>query len=77
MQIRQRNEEDRQRKDGLRRMREADEEARLETNLAQKEATRQAIQMQNTNKQMKQVGEAQRLKDESAKNAQIIALQKE
>ena len=77
MQIRQRNEEDRQRKDDLRRMREADEEARLETNLAQKEATRQAIHMQNTNKQMKQVGEAQRLKDESAKNAQIIALQKE
>jgi hypothetical protein len=33
--------------------------------------------MQNTNKQMKQVGEAQRLKDESVKNAQIIALQKE
>ena len=40
MHIRQRNEEDKQRKDGLRRMREAEEDARLETNLAQKEATR-------------------------------------
>ena len=43
MQIRQRNEEDRRNKDNLRRQREAEEEARLETNLAQKEATRSAI----------------------------------
>ena len=34
MSIRQRNDEDRRRKDDLRRMREAEEEARLETNLA-------------------------------------------
>jgi len=43
MKIRQRNDEDRRKKDALRRQREAEEEARLETNLAQKEATRQAI----------------------------------
>mgnify|MGYP006996166796 FL=1 len=43
MRIRQRNDEDRRNKDALRRQREAEEEARLETNLAQKEATRQAI----------------------------------
>jgi hypothetical protein len=43
MQIRQRNEEDRKRKEDLRRQREEEEEARLEANLAQKEATRQAI----------------------------------
>ena len=77
MNIRQRNDEDRRRKDDMRRQREAEEEARLETNLAQKEATRQAIMSQNQHKQMKQISEAQRLKDESAKNAQIIALQKE
>ena len=77
MHTRQRNEEDKQRKDGARRLKEAEEDARLETNLAQKEASRQAIHMQNASKQQKQLGEAQRLKDESAKNAQIIALQKE
>ena len=77
MKIRQRNEEDRQRKEQMRRQREAEEDALLENNLAQREATRQAIHAQNQAKQMKQIQEAQRLKEESAKNAQIIALQKE
>jgi hypothetical protein len=58
MRIRQRNDEDRRNKDALRRQREAEEEARLETNLAQKEATRQAIMQQNQHKQMKQLSEA-------------------
>jgi hypothetical protein len=77
MHIRQRNDQDRRRKDDLRRAREQDEEARLEANLAQRQRTRDAIHAQNQTKALKQAQEAQRLKEQSAKNAEIIAMQRE
>ena len=44
MKIRQRNEEDRRRKEDLRRQREREEDERLHMNMAQKESIRMAIE---------------------------------
>jgi hypothetical protein len=47
MQIRERNEEERRRKEELRMMRQREEDMRMQANLAMKEATKQAIEQQN------------------------------
>lgn len=47
------------------------------SNNQQKNNQRQAIYANLQDKQMRQINEAQRLKNETTKNEQIIALQKE
>jgi len=75
--IRERNYEDKQRKEEIRRQREYEEQALAQQNAYLREQTRQNILNQNQNLIMKQQEEATRLKEERMRNEAIIRRQKE